>query len=321
MELSKSSHFVIDGFYNKTFYDFFQTKYNMHAAFEIMYVTSGSSEVRVMMRDETKHEQKHLLTKDMFILIGPNQIHQLLTHDKCRILHIEFVYSSEFNPSLNFLQLLRRNRATAELLSDKFTYAVCRGDYRVLDIIKAIHQECDNNAASLNREDSLFNLQILLADLLANVAKCIHDEKKEQKFSSVYVNRAIEYIHHNYQNSELGVDALVAYLNINRTYLQKLFKSKTRKTIVEYINCVRVNHAKTLLKMGAMSVIDIGFEVGFNNRQNFYVTFKKYVGESPNEYRQKMAHREVEIFNETRVNQEIDDRSIEHLEETEWRNL
>lgn len=217
MELAKSSHFVIDGFYNKTFYDFYQTKYNMHAAFEIMYIASGSSEVRMMMRDETQREQRYLLTKDMFILIGPNQIHQLLTHDKCRIMHIEFVYSGEFNSSLNFLQLLRRNRATAELLSDKFTYAVCRGDYRVLDIIKAIHQECDNNAASVNSEESLFNLQILLADLLTNVAKCIHDEKKEQKFGSVYVNRAIEYIHHNYQNSELSVDTLVSYLNINRT--------------------------------------------------------------------------------------------------------
>lgn len=129
MELAKSSHFVIDGFYNKTFYDFYQTKYNMHAAFEIMYIASGSSEVRMMMRDETQREQRYLLTKDMFILIGPNQIHQLLTHDKCRIMHIEFVYSGEFNSSLNFLQLLRRNRATAELLSDKFTYAVCRGDY------------------------------------------------------------------------------------------------------------------------------------------------------------------------------------------------
>jgi AraC-like DNA-binding protein len=60
----------------------------------------------------------------------------------------------------------------------------------------------------------------------------------------------------------------------------------------EYINSLRIEEAKSLLadpNKHKLNVIEIAYQVGFNNKVTFNTTFKKSTGITPTEYRRKFA--------------------------------
>jgi AraC-like DNA-binding protein len=66
----------------------------------------------------------------------------------------------------------------------------------------------------------------------------------------------------------------------------KYFKMHTRKTYINFLNEIRVNHACRLLMESADETINnICYQCGFNNLANFNRVFKKVTGLSPRDYR------------------------------------
>lgn len=72
---------------------------------------------------------------------------------------------------------------------------------------------------------------------------------------------------------------------LNHIYLGQLFKKETGLSLNDYINKVRINKAKKLLKETGAMVYEIADQVGFSDSQYFSTVFKKIVGVSPKEYR------------------------------------
>lgn len=68
----------------------------------------------------------------------------------------------------------------------------------------------------------------------------------------------------------------------------RYFKGRTNKTVVGFLNELRISHAKRLLASSDANIDVIGTESGFLNLSNFYEQFRKVVGCSPNHYRNKM---------------------------------
>lgn len=54
---------------------------------------------------------------------------------------------------------------------------------------------------------------------------------------------------------------------------------------MRYVNRLRVEQAKTLMRTTAKNISEISFEVGFENIYYFSRTFKQYEGVSPAKYR------------------------------------
>ena len=59
------------------------------------------------------------------------------------------------------------------------------------------------------------------------------------------------------------------------------------RTFTDALNCVRVEKAKQLLQDKSLTAYKIGEMVGIGNATYFIRVFKKYTGETPNEYRSK----------------------------------
>ncbi|MEL7121307.1 MAG: AraC family transcriptional regulator [Bacteroidota bacterium] len=79
-----------------------------------------------------------------------------------------------------------------------------------------------------------------------------------------------------------------SYRNINR-----IFEAIHQETIGKYIRRLRLEKAAQYLRYSEMSVMDIGFEVGFEDRVVFSKAFKKKYGCSPLHYREiSESHRE-----------------------------
>ena len=101
-----------------------------------------------------------------------------------------------------------------------------------------------------------------------------------------HVNEIQKYIHSRF-NEKIAIEDLCKEVNMSETLLTTCFKSTTGKTIIEYINCLRIDKAKQLLAETDMRITDISYELGFNDGAYFNRVFKKTVGTSPNEYRKQ----------------------------------
>ena len=75
----------------------------------------------------------------------------------------------------------------------------------------------------------------------------------------------------------------MAHMSVS--YFCKYFKKFTGNSPMDYLNLVRVENAARLLRMTDKKILDIAFEVGFQNFSYFSKVFKRYKNLSPSVYR------------------------------------
>ena len=68
------------------------------------------------------------------------------------------------------------------------------------------------------------------------------------------------------------------------------FKTKTKKSFVEYLNEIRVSNACKLLLETEMGISEIAYACGYKTASNFNQLFKKLTGTTPKEYRKKLEN-------------------------------
>lgn len=112
----------------------------------------------------------------------------------------------------------------------------------------------------------------------------MHTKKNEHENS--LVQRAKEYINENYKR-DLSLDELSRELDISPYYFSKLFKEETGSNFVEYLTGLRMNRAKEMLKNDSLSMKEICAEIGYSDPNYFSRIFKKNVGLTPTEYRER----------------------------------
>lgn len=110
--------------------------------------------------------------------------------------------------------------------------------------------------------------------------------QREHKECSSYVQQCCEYVYQHYREKILLED-IAADLHISPTYLSRIFSREMKVRLQEYIAWFRVERAANLLKYSNESIAGIGDYVGFPSQSYFGNTFKKYMGMSPGQYREK----------------------------------
>jgi AraC-like DNA-binding protein len=101
------------------------------------------------------------------------------------------------------------------------------------------------------------------------------------------VNRAITYIHQNYEKRISTADlAKLTYLN--ESYFCQLFKSVMKQSAMEYLASVRLDRAEHLLRESALGISEIAFRCGFSDANYFSRTYKKHRGETPSTLRARI---------------------------------
>ena len=94
----------------------------------------------------------------------------------------------------------------------------------------------------------------------------------------------IFYIDHNYQNN-LKLETIAPLFGYNSAYLGKIFSKTVGESFNNYVDHVRIEHAKQLILDNSYKVYEISEMVGYKNVDYFHKKFKKYVGVSPAEFR------------------------------------
>lgn len=99
-----------------------------------------------------------------------------------------------------------------------------------------------------------------------------------------FLQKAIDYVAGNLQDSQLSVDSMAAVFNLSRMQVYRKIKSLTGKSIVEFIRMVRMKEAIKLMDGHKHTLSEIAFEVGFNSASYFTRCFKEEYGKTPSEY-------------------------------------
>lgn len=112
--------------------------------------------------------------------------------------------------------------------------------------------------------------------------------KTESIYSGNDVIEKIQtYMQHNYQKN-LTQDFIASLFYLNRSYLSTLFKQKTGMKFVDYLNEVRIEKSKELLKDSNRKMYQISKAVGYDNPKYFFRIFKKKTGMTPEQYREML---------------------------------
>ena len=87
---------------------------------------------------------------------------------------------------------------------------------------------------------------------------------------------------------DLTMPALADAVGCSVNHLSQVINSGYGSSFFDYLNRYRIEHARELLSRhdnphGA--ILHIAFEVGFNSNSAFYAAFKKFVGQTPAQYR------------------------------------
>lgn len=100
------------------------------------------------------------------------------------------------------------------------------------------------------------------------------------------LDNVIDFIMKNFRK-EITLTQVAHVANMAPTAFCRYFKARTNKTVVQFINELRIGYARKLLMETRTNVEQICFESGFNNVSNFYEQFRKITGKSPFKYRKE----------------------------------
>lgn len=131
------------------------------------------------------------------------------------------------------------------------------------------------------------NLVFQRGKLQDTYSKKISIETTEAEIVSrdeIFIKDAVDIVHREMEDSELNVEKLAAHLNMSRVALYKRLVSVTGKSPHQFIKDIRLDHARQLLEKSQMTIAEVAYKVGYNDRKYFSRHFKEAFGRIPSEW-------------------------------------
>ncbi len=152
-----------------------------------------------------------------------------------------------------------------------------------IDEVAAIEEMYIIKCESLEDIDRIKNLQYHMFLDYANRVK-----KHHQYNGNNYklINKISKYIREHISESIKTAD-IADYLGKSRVTITTEFKNKTGLNLSDFINLKKIQEAEELLYETNNSLSSISNFLGFSSQSHFCKVFKKFIGMTPTEYREK----------------------------------
>ena len=110
------------------------------------------------------------------------------------------------------------------------------------------------------------------------------EEVKMKSPDEKLLERVMNVINKNINNSDLSVDMIADEVGISRVHLHRKMKELTNQTPHDFIRNLRLKQAANLLANQHQNVTEVMYACGFSNAASFSTIFKKFYGMSPRDY-------------------------------------
>ncbi len=118
------------------------------------------------------------------------------------------------------------------------------------------------------------------------MSACRNVVKKREERSGDIIRTARKYIEDHF-DKDISLDDVSRVVNISPYYFSKVFKEESGLNFIEYLTNIRIEHAKKLLENSSLSIKEICVSCGYTDPNYFSRSFKKNVGVTPTEYKEK----------------------------------
>ena len=151
-----------------------------------------------------------------------------------------------------------------------------------LDVYDVFRSIADKVSAvnEKNREEIFSDVAVLLTGLMIKIGN---------KTRLKNLNRGLPYqiksIIDNSANFDITLEQIEKKLYLSKSYIIHLFSREFGTTPKQYIMQKRIGAAKVLLRGSRSELSDISEQLGFSSVQHFSSAFKKYTGQTPDNFR------------------------------------
>jgi AraC-like DNA-binding protein len=219
-------------------------------------------------------------------LIGSNQAHvfrndEVYYHNKSKLkAHALSLYFDEQYAGEAFWQLKELQAAKDFLKSTTRGYKIYGTDKeKITQLVYTIQKQegLDRLITFLSILKILSQSHDLQALSIAASGKAYsHTEEKR-------MNDVLQFTFRESQR-EIFLDEVAQVANLSNEAFCRYFKTRTRKSYINFLNEVRISKACQLLISNQLSIQQICYEVGFNNLSHFNRVFKKVTGRTPSNF-------------------------------------
>lgn len=133
----------------------------------------------------------------------------------------------------------------------------------------------------INEKYYLYEIILFFTEQFEIIMSAIGNSTRDSVLDDI-----LHYINHNYA-SNITLENIAPLFGYNSSYLGKIFSKKLGENFNSYVDHIRIEKSKELLLKEDMKVYSIAEKVGYRNVDYFHIKFKKYVGQSPAEFRKK----------------------------------
>lgn len=177
--------------------------------------------------------------------------------------------------------MLRQLKNTFIISTTLVSRAAIRGGMDLDDALKlsdSYIQKCER----LNSFEQITNLQYHMVTQYTQAV----EELRYNRNQSELVKNVASYVRHHLSEA-IKTEDIASSLFISRSHLSTRFKNETDMNLTEYIHYIKISEAKHLLAHTDKSLLIISNYLGYSSQSHFSRMFKKLVGMSPVEYREK----------------------------------
>ena len=150
------------------------------------------------------------------------------------------------------------------------------------DLFKEAFRVYNSGSAACNMEAKAL-VYLIISKLLQENEKQFFKKSKYKGIKDV-----AEYIKSNYKE-KITMDDLVQISGYSISHFSRLFKELYGLSPVDYINYIRIDNAKKLLRSDMLTLSEIAEECGFSNAYYFSRVFKMKTNMTPREYLNSVA--------------------------------
>lgn len=101
------------------------------------------------------------------------------------------------------------------------------------------------------------------------------------------VKRATRFIADSLSDSSLSLKTVAEHLFVNPSYLSRIFRQETGKTLTDYIMHLRIVQSTEYFRNTDLREYEVAEKTGFNDCHYFSLCFKKCMGRTVQEYRRE----------------------------------
>ncbi len=222
----------------------------------------------------------------------------------------ENILRAPYNPELEFYSVIKSGNLekTKELLQG-ITFCAKEGlgtlsenklqnyKYHFCITIALIARYCIEGGLDISTSYDVSDFYIMKADKATSPEEinaihhnaCLDYAKRmknlrKAKITSRPVARCIDYIN-DHLHVKITLTELAEYVNLNPSYLSRLFKGETGLSVSEYILRTKIETAKNMLIYSEYTPAEIATILAFSDQSYFTEVFHRHTGLTPKKYR------------------------------------